>query len=71
MMNVKEDANVIIAKVDCTQEQELCGKNEITGYPTLKLFKLGETESIKFKGTRDMPAITEFINLHLNADEVN
>uniref|UniRef100_A0A1I8NGE4 Thioredoxin domain-containing protein n=1 Tax=Musca domestica TaxID=7370 RepID=A0A1I8NGE4_MUSDO len=68
MMNVKDEPQVIIAKVDCTQQQELCAKHEITGYPTLRFFKLGETESVKFKGTRDMPAITEFINEQLNAD---
>ncbi|XP_065362683.1 thioredoxin domain-containing protein 5 homolog [Calliphora vicina] len=68
MMNVKDEPQVIIAKVDCTQQQELCAKHEITGYPTLRFFKLGENESVKFKGTRDMPAITEFINEQLNAD---
>lgn len=68
MMNVKDEPQVIIAKVDCTQQQELCAKHEITGYPTLRFFKLGEKESVKFKGTRDMPAITEFINDQLNAD---
>uniref|UniRef100_A0A1I8PHM3 Thioredoxin domain-containing protein n=1 Tax=Stomoxys calcitrans TaxID=35570 RepID=A0A1I8PHM3_STOCA len=68
MMNVKDEPQVIIAKVDCTQHQELCAKHEITGYPTLRFFKLGETESVKFKGTRDMPAITEFINEQLNSE---
>uniref|UniRef100_A0A1L8EID4 Putative thioredoxin/protein disulfide isomerase n=1 Tax=Haematobia irritans TaxID=7368 RepID=A0A1L8EID4_HAEIR len=68
MMNVKDEPQVIIAKVDCTQEQELCAKHEITGYPTLRFFKLGENESVKFKGTRDMPAITEFINEQLNSE---
>lgn len=68
MMNVKDEPQVIIAKVDCTQQQELCAKHEITGYPTLRFFKLGEKESVKFKGTRDMPAITEFINEQLNAE---
>lgn len=67
-MNVKDEPQVIIGKVDCTQQQELCAKHEITGYPTLRFFKLGEKESVKFKGTRDMPAITEFINEQLNAD---
>lgn len=66
IMNVKDEPQVIIAKVDCTQQQELCAKHEITGYPTLRFFKLGEKESVKFKGTRDMPAITEFINEQLN-----
>lgn len=67
-MNVKDEPQVVIAKVDCTKQQPLCAKHEITGYPTLRFFKLGEEESVKFKGTRDMPAITEFINEQLNAE---
>ncbi|XP_034672298.1 thioredoxin domain-containing protein 5 homolog [Drosophila subobscura] len=65
IMNV-EDPKVIIAKVDCTKHQSLCAEHEVTGYPTLRLFKLGEAESVKFKGTRDLPAITDFINHELS-----
>ncbi|EDW31033.1 GL15145 [Drosophila persimilis] len=65
IMNV-EDPKVIIAKVDCTKHQALCAEHQVTGYPTLRLFKLGDTESVKFKGTRDLPAITDFINHELN-----
>ncbi|KAL9880311.1 thioredoxin domain-containing protein pretaporter [Glossina fuscipes fuscipes] len=71
MMNVKDDPRVVIAKVDCTQQHELCTQHEITGYPTLRFFKLGQKGSVKFKGTRDMPAITEFINQQLNLEELN
>ncbi|KAI8034794.1 thioredoxin domain-containing protein 5 homolog [Drosophila gunungcola] len=65
IMNVDEP-KVIIAKVDCTKHQTLCATHQVTGYPTLRLFKLGEQESVKFKGTRDLPAITDFINQELN-----
>lgn len=68
MMNVKEDAKVIIAKVDCTEHQRLCAQHEVTGYPTLRFFKLGESESVKFKGSRDMPAMTEFIQQQLSSE---
>lgn len=68
ILNVKDEPQVIIAKVDCTQQQDLCAKHEINGYPTLRFFKLGDSESVKFKDTRDMPAMTEFINEQLNAD---
>lgn len=64
-MNIDEP-KVTIAKVDCTKHQTLCADHQVTGYPTLRLFKLGETESVKFKGTRDLPAITDFINQELN-----
>jgi len=64
-MNVDEP-KVIIAKVDCTKHQALCATHQVTGYPTLRLFKVGEQESVKFKGTRDLPAITDFINQELS-----
>lgn len=65
IMNVDEP-KVIIAKVDCTKHQTLCAAHQVTGYPTLRLFKQGEQESVKFKGTRDLPAITDFINQELS-----
>ncbi|EDV91834.1 thioredoxin domain-containing protein 5 homolog [Drosophila grimshawi] len=65
IMNIDEP-KVKIAKVDCTKHQTLCADHQVTGYPTLRLFKLGETESVRFKGTRDLPAITDFINQELN-----
>ncbi|ALC48885.1 prtp [Drosophila busckii] len=65
IMNI-EEPKVTIAKVDCTKHQTLCADHQVTGYPTLRLFKLGEEESVKFKGTRDLPAITDFINQELN-----
>lgn len=65
IMNI-DDPKVTIAKVDCTKHQTLCADHQVTGYPTLRLFKLGDKESVKFKGTRDLPAITDFINQELN-----
>ncbi|EDX02494.1 thioredoxin domain-containing protein 5 homolog [Drosophila yakuba] len=66
MMNV-DNPKVVIARVDCTKHQELCATHQVTGYPTLRLFKLGEEESIEFKSTWDLPAITDFINKELGA----
>lgn len=43
----------------------MCAQNDITGYPTLKFFKQGENEGIRFRGTRDLPSLTTFINEHL------
>lgn len=31
--------NIRLAKVDCTEEEELCKDNGIEGYPTLKVFR--------------------------------
>ena len=37
----ERSADVTIAKVDCTQAQDLCKELGVEGLPTLKLFKQG------------------------------
>lgn len=64
MLN-EDDSNILIAKVDCTIEKELCSEHDVTGYPTLKFFKSGVTDGVKFRGTRDLPSLTAFINEQL------
>jgi thioredoxin domain-containing protein 5 len=48
----------------------LCSEQEVTGYPTLKFFNKGQSESVKFRGTRDLPSLTNFINEQLGIDKV-
>jgi len=36
--NFKDEGEVLITNVDCTQEQKLCQKNGVRGYPTVKSF---------------------------------
>lgn len=64
MLN-EDDTNIRIAKVDCTTDAKVCSDQDVTGYPTLKFFKVGEKEGVKFKGTRDLPTLTNFINEQL------
>ncbi|XP_057326193.1 thioredoxin domain-containing protein 5 homolog [Microplitis mediator] len=67
MLNEEEDSRVKIAKVDCTTDSSICSEHDVTGYPTLKFFKVGETNGIKFRGTRDLPSLTAFINEQLGS----
>ncbi|XP_070166517.1 thioredoxin domain-containing protein 5 homolog [Polyergus mexicanus] len=61
----EEDSSLRTAKVDCTTEITLCSEQDVTGYPTLKFYKTGETKGIKFRGTRDLPSLFAFINEQL------
>lgn len=65
------DSNIRIGKVDCTVENRICSDQDITGYPTLKFFKKGQTEGVKFRGTRDLPSLTTFINEQLREGDEN
>lgn len=64
MLN-EDDSNVRIAKVDCTTDSEICKEQDITGYPTLKFYKVGDPMGVKFRGIRDLPSLTTFINEQL------
>ncbi|KAK6629815.1 hypothetical protein RUM43_003635 [Polyplax serrata] len=65
MLNDDPENQIVIAKVDCTVDNNLCMENDVTGYPTLKFFKMGSTKGIKFRGTRDLPSLTSFLNEQL------
>lgn len=50
---------VKIAKVDCTENQDLCQKYDVRGYPTLKVFRNGETS--EYKGARKADGIVSYM----------
>lgn len=56
-----ESNKVIIAKVDCTTDTALCSSQDVTGYPTLKFFKPGDTEPVRYRGNRDLDSLQKFI----------
>jgi thioredoxin domain-containing protein 5 len=68
MLNTQDESRVRIAKVDCTENQKTCSSNEVTSYPTLKFFKINsEEEPVKYRSTRDLPSLTQFINDQLGS----
>lgn len=57
----KLNEEVTIAEVDCTTATSLCSQQDVTGYPTLKLFSKGVSESQRYRGPRDLPSLLTFI----------
>ena len=51
---------VVIAEVDCTKANELCGSEGVEGYPTVKFYKDGKFVE-EYSGPREVVAMKEWI----------
>lgn len=54
-----DNNDVIIAKVDCTKEKDVCNRFKVTGYPSLKYF--ADRKMFAYKGTRSLEALYDFV----------
>lgn len=50
-----KEKNIPLAKVDCTEEVELCKDYGVEGYPTIKVFR-GPDNVSSYSGQRKAPA---------------
>ncbi|TXT10660.1 hypothetical protein VHUM_02165 [Vanrija humicola] len=57
---ILKKSGIKLAKVDCTEEQDLCGDFEVTGYPTLKVFRNGTPT--EYNGPRKADGIVSYMN---------
>ncbi|KAG0198980.1 protein disulfide-isomerase precursor [Mortierella sp. GBA30] len=55
---LKEDG-IPLAKVDCTVDKDLCKDYQVSGYPTLKVFKAGVPKD--YKGQRNADGIVSYL----------
>eukprot|EP01133_Synstelium_polycarpum_P000220 gene220-268_t len=58
------DANVVVAKMDCdaASNKDMCSKYGITGFPTLKWFSKTNKDGDKYEQGRDLDTFITFIN---------
>jgi thioredoxin domain-containing protein 5 len=61
-LGAKQTANpkVKIAFVDCTVHRDVCQKEGVKGYPTIKLIHNG-AEAATYKGPRETSALHDFV----------
>lgn len=50
-----KEKNIKLAKVDCTEQADLCQSYGVEGYPTLKVFRGADNVS-PYSGARKAPA---------------
>ncbi|ORY00427.1 hypothetical protein K493DRAFT_103679 [Basidiobolus meristosporus CBS 931.73] len=54
-----KEQDIKLAKVDCTEETDLCQEFEVTGYPTLKVFREGSPND--YNGPRKADGIVSYM----------
>jgi len=54
-------SSVVVADVDCTVEQELCGEKGVRGYPTIKYYKDGDKGGKDYPSGRDFDSLNKFV----------
>ncbi|APA09083.1 hypothetical protein sscle_04g038530 [Sclerotinia sclerotiorum 1980 UF-70] len=55
-----KEKKIALAKVDCTEEADLCQSYGVEGYPTLKVFR-GPDNVSPYSGARKAPAIVSYM----------
>jgi len=59
-------SSVLIADVDCTVEQDLCGEYDVKGYPTIKYFTSETSEKgDDYQGGRDFDGLKSWVSENL------
>jgi len=66
-MDKAKPSDVIVAKVNCVAEANICSKYSVSGYPTLKYFPKGSTTPEDYNGGRTADDFVDFLNQKANA----
>lgn len=56
------EKDVLIAKVDATEEGDLAKRYDVQGYPTIKFFPAGSSEPVNYEKGREVEDMVNFIN---------
>jgi len=62
-----DSSKVVVADVDCTVHQDLCGENGVQGYPTIKYYTSESPDGESYSGGRDIDSLKSFVEENLSA----
>jgi len=68
LASIFSNDDVVIAKVDATQNEKLSSNYGVSGYPTLLFFKAGETTPIQYESDRELETLVAYVNTNAGTD---
>jgi protein disulfide-isomerase A6 len=60
-------SKVVVADVDCTVHNDLCGEHGVQGYPTIKYYTSESPDGESYSGGRDLDSLKSFVEENLSA----
>ncbi|XP_028394335.1 probable protein disulfide-isomerase A4 isoform X1 [Dendronephthya gigantea] len=58
---IQDEKNKLMAAIDCTVETELCGKENVSGYPTIKYYNYGRN-TVNYENSRTSEDFLSFFD---------
>lgn len=68
-IKLKDNRNILIGEVDCTQHNQVCSDQAVQGYPTINLYKNGQRVS-EYNEKRSVDAFMEFLSSYIQHEEL-
>jgi len=68
LQGTNDEIPVDVAKVDCVANRELCTKQKVQAFPTLRLFKDGKQTGADYKGDRTVGALTAYLKQKMDLE---
>lgn len=62
-----DSSKVVVADVDCTVYNDLCGEHGVSGYPTIKYYTAEHPNGESYNGGRDLDSLKSFVEENLSA----
>jgi len=56
-----DSSKVVVADVDCTVHNDLCGEHGVQGYPTIKYYTSEKPDGESYNGGRDIDTLKTFV----------
>ncbi|CAB3989814.1 Endoplasmic reticulum resident 44, partial [Paramuricea clavata] len=52
--------DLVLARIDCENQQDVCQRYSVSKYPTLKIFRNGQVTKREFRGQRTVDGLSKF-----------
>ena len=68
LVNQRHGSKVLVASVDCSEQNDLCNDESVNALPTLKLYSAHDKMGTQYEGPRDLNSLLELLKKQMGID---